>query len=54
MIAAYALQEDPSFSAPVDYLRNFDNWSVYAYIIILPLVTWTGDMLVVRKTILLV
>ncbi|KAJ2933413.1 hypothetical protein H1R20_g3657, partial [Candolleomyces eurysporus] len=49
MIAAYVLQEDPSFSAPVDYLRNFDNWSVYAYTIILPLVTWTGDMLVMYR-----
>jgi hypothetical protein len=48
MVAAYALQKDTPFSAPVDYLRNFDNWSVYAYAIVLPLVTWTGDILVVR------
>ncbi|KAJ2918738.1 hypothetical protein MD484_g1658, partial [Candolleomyces efflorescens] len=49
MVAAYALQKDSSLIAPVDYLRNFDNWSVYAYAIVLPLVTWTGDILVIYR-----
>ena len=49
MLQAYVTQPlDAGIMGPVTYLEDFSKWDAYAYAIILPLVTWTADILVVR------